>query len=119
MRGPFSTLPCYLAECLLPEMIKLTLIRVTIPSTLSHESTRSSAIEGLWGTLARGRTVCEGTPAVRAWAGALAARLYHGSIGRGCLVSDAAPLLNHSRESVGPDTRESCSLLTTGRSDKC
>ncbi len=48
-------------EAFPPELARVTLFRVFLPSTLFHETTGSSAIEGLWGTLVRGRTVCEGT----------------------------------------------------------
>ncbi len=52
-----------------PELARVTLFRVFLSSTLSHESTGSSAIEGLWGTLVRGRTVCEGKPGSEGWGG--------------------------------------------------
>jgi hypothetical protein len=54
-----------------PTGLPISHIGVSLSPTLSHESTGCSAIEGLWGTWIRCRTVCEGNPVVRAGGGSL------------------------------------------------
>jgi hypothetical protein len=49
-------------QALPPELARATHVRVSLLSTLSHESTGSSAIEGLWGTLDRWTDRLRGNP---------------------------------------------------------
>ena len=95
-------------EAFSPELARVTLFRVSLPSTLFHESTRSSAIEGLWGTLESWPDRLRGKPGSE------------GRGGRGLSTLQRAQPCNSrtprvwgakKRGRIGPWGRHRCSLL--------